>query len=131
MDQNRPSGPDPASLRVLLVEDEELVRLTVSGLLTGLGHRVEPSFDDGRQALAAIAAGRVVDVALLDYHLPGLTGLETLAGLRALRPGLPAILVTGSFHFQGTPTLAAPGPLALLLKPFSLEALRETLATIV
>lgn len=123
-------APIPASLRILLVEDDELVRLTSAGLLAARGHRTGPGYADGFQALEAVAAGLAVDVAILDYNLPGMTGLETLARLRALRPGLPAVLVTGSFHFEGTPELAAPGPLTVLLKPFTPEALEEALGRV-
>ena len=65
--------------RILMIEDEPSVSLTVSDLLTGEGYEVDVAAD-GPSGLARATNGRY-DVILLDLMLPGLDGLELCRGL--------------------------------------------------
>ncbi|MBW5423705.1 response regulator [Streptomyces sp. BG9H] len=81
-------------IRVLLAEDQSMVREALAALL-GL----EPDIDvvaqvaRGDEVLAA-ARAHDVDVALLDIEMPGCTGIEAAAELRAARPGVKVVILT-------------------------------------
>jgi DNA-binding NarL/FixJ family response regulator len=82
------------SVRVLVADDEPLVRAGIVGLLgTDPGIEVVAQAGDGRQALAALRAHHV-DVALLDVRMPGPSGLETLAQARQEGLGGRYVFVT-------------------------------------
>jgi CheY-like chemotaxis protein len=67
--------------RVLVVDDSAIVRHTVVGILQSLGFDPEEA-DDGKTALAALQKG-VPDAVILDIHMPGKGGFETLTEMRA------------------------------------------------
>ncbi len=119
--------PTPGTLKVLLVDDDELIHHTVVHLLETLGHlpRVASS---GEAALLLLEDGYRPDVILLDMNMPGLGGRSTLPRLRQHFPTVPVILATGRAD-QVDPTFLRSDPnLTLLPKPFSLETLRAHLA---
>jgi CheY-like chemotaxis protein len=117
-------------LRVLLAEDESLAALVVGDALTELGHAVVHAAD-GETALG-IAAALPFDVLITDLAMPRLSGLELIPLLRADRPDLPVVMMTGWLPPDGARLLAAPdgGPMTLLLKPFALTQLEEALARV-
>jgi CheY-like chemotaxis protein len=115
------------ALRVLIAEDEALIALSVSDLLEAEGHVVELAFD-GPEALGrARAMGAALDVLVTDLNMPGLSGEDLIRALRAERPGLPVVVVTGSPPPGGVEALrrygGGDGPLALLHKPLDDGAL--------
>jgi PAS domain S-box-containing protein len=126
------SRPEPASLatsrvlKVLLVDDDELIQSSMGTILQTLGHAVAIS-PSGEQALAKIEAGFKPDVVILDMNMPGLGGLGTLPRLRAMLPNVPVLLSTGRTD-QGALDLAKAHPLVTLLpKPFAIKELQQTL----
>ena len=135
-------GPDPAlappsahpaqgleTLDVLLVDDDDLIQISVQGLLETLGHRVTSALS-GEEALRQVAAGSHPDLVILDMNMPGIGGKGTLPRLRALRPDLPILLATGRAD-QAALDLAASTPwVTLVAKPFDLEELKGSLARI-
>ena len=80
--------------RILAVDDDPLVRRCISRILVNAGHDVVPA-GHGADALQ-LASDRAFDVALVDYHLPFIDGLEVLQRLREVQPGCLRILVTGA-----------------------------------
>ena len=80
--------------RILAVDDDPLVRRCISRILVNAGHEVVPA-GHGADALQ-IASDRAFDVALVDFHLPFIDGLEVLQRLREVQPGCLRILVTGA-----------------------------------
>jgi EAL domain-containing protein (putative c-di-GMP-specific phosphodiesterase class I)/CheY-like chemotaxis protein len=80
--------------RILAVDDDPLVRRCVSRILVNAGHEVVPA-SHGADALQ-LASDKDFDVALVDYHLPFIDGLEVLQRLREVQPGCLRILVTGA-----------------------------------
>lgn len=80
--------------RVLLVEDVSDVLVTTRAILERAGFAVVQA-GSGSKALALVAAGERFDVLVSDYAMPGLDGVGLVERARAIRPGLPAVLVTG------------------------------------
>ncbi|WP_316415649.1 ATP-binding protein [Mesoterricola silvestris] len=120
------SGAEPEAevacrpLRILLVDDDPLIRDSVPGMLTQLGHTVEVS-GGGAQALVRFAGGLEVDLVLLDLNMPVMGGAETLANIRALRPTLPAILATGFLDEATAAALAGLERVSVLPKPYTMS----------
>jgi DNA-binding response OmpR family regulator len=79
-------------VRILVVEDEPVLREGLVDLLTGAGHSVE-AVGDGEAALER-GSDSVIQLLLLDLMLPGLDGVEVCRRLRELRPGLPILILT-------------------------------------
>jgi len=95
-----------AKLRLLIVDDEELPRITLSHIFTGLGHRVR-SAEDGFSALREIRQ-EFPDVVLSDLEMPGMSGFEFLSIVRRRFPGIRAIAMTSAFLENGVqPGVAA------------------------
>ena len=113
-------------LRILLVDDEEIVRQTIGEYLRECGHQVDEA-EDGTAALR-VAAETVYDVALLDIRMPGMDGLSLLGRLREQRPRLPVLLITGHGDQQLAEEALARGATGLLTKPVKLLELDEVLA---
>jgi two-component system cell cycle sensor histidine kinase/response regulator CckA len=130
-----PRGRGPVSTtaagRVLVVEDEDLVRRVVAKMLEADGYTVITASSGldalGRVEQAVAARGAApFDLALIDVTMPGIDGLETLARLRERLPDLPAVLMSG----HGADDVAARLTLQrarFLQKPFSQSALRDAL----
>ena len=81
---------------ILIAEDEPLTRLALSRALSGWGYHVT-AVEDGPSALSALSAAGAPQLAILDWEMPGLSGLEVCREIRALegRPYIYVILVTG------------------------------------
>jgi CheY-like chemotaxis protein len=119
-----PGGSGPADgLRVLLVEDESLIRMACSDALIELGHFVEEA-GDGPEALAALDAGRRFDVLMTDVGLPGMRGTELARLARERYPGIWVVYVTGQAPGGG---LDAEPRTLVLSKPYRREDLEQTL----
>ncbi len=126
-----PSGPQEIlgglpSLKVLLVDDDELIQSSMQAVLELLGHRVilAPS---GEDALAKLEAGLRPAVVILDMNMPGLGGAGTLPRLRALMPDLPVLLATGRADETARDLTQAHAGVTLLAKPFSMGDLQRHL----
>jgi CheY-like chemotaxis protein len=117
-------------LRILLVEDEALAALVVGDALVDMGHAVVHAADG--EAALGLAAALTFDVLVTDLAMPRLSGLELIPLLRAGRPDLPVVVMTGWLAPDGAKLLAAPGAgrTTLLLKPFALSQLAEALARV-
>jgi PAS domain S-box-containing protein len=118
-----------AAARVLVVEDEEVVRHIVTRSLRQLGHEVieASSGPEAIQLWLREDQGRRVDLVLTDMVMPhGMTGVELIEELRRTAPGFRAIVMSGySLQLAGD---ALPADISLLPKPFSLEALNKCVA---
>lgn len=84
--------------RVLIVEDETLIRRALVDYLTFAGYEAEAAAD-GAQGLAIARSGQF-GVILVDLRLPRLTGQEIISALRAEKPDLPVIVISGTGVLQ-------------------------------
>jgi signal transduction histidine kinase/CheY-like chemotaxis protein/uncharacterized protein YdeI (BOF family) len=124
------AAPLPAA-RVLLMDDEEGIRVVVSVLLERLG--LEPTaVKDGAEAVreftAAQAAGRPFGVLILDLTIPGgVGGRETMEAIRKLDPHVPAIVSSGYSNDPVMANFASYGFQAIVTKPYAVNLLTETI----
>lgn len=122
-------GPrsSPGSLRILLVDDDELIRASFPPLVEILGHEVASTAADGDEALRLIDGGLEVDVVVLDQNMPGLSGVEVLDRLRARRPRLPVVLSTGYLDETVAARVKNRPHVWLLMKPYSIDEVGRAL----
>jgi CheY-like chemotaxis protein len=107
--------------RVLLAEDEPLIARSFADLLEAEGYDVDLAMDGADALDAARRMGGALDALVTDLRMPRMGGEDLIRALRAERPGLPVVVVTGSAPFGGEEALrrhaGGHGPLSLLLKP--------------
>jgi PAS domain S-box-containing protein len=119
----RPTEEDALTgAKVLLVEDDELIRAMTAEMLGDIGcEAIEAS--TAEEALKILAGGRI-DILLTDIGLPGVSGLQLAQDARTQWPGLRLVLATGD---SGVSADAARLDATLLAKPYSREALQQSL----
>ena len=105
--------------RILLVDDNTIVRDMLVDLVESLGYRADAAAS-GKEALALFDRHRY-GVVLTDLVMPGMSGWDVLAALRQRDAHIPVIIVTGS-PIVGDPRATQPG-VAVLKKPVDVTAL--------
>ena len=118
------AAPVASSSRIMVVDDDYLVRAIVAEQLREYGFEVVEC-EDAETALALLRSGEPVDAMVTDRSMPGLDGVSLIRQARALRPRLPAVLLTG---FAGEADEIASGEFAVLRKPAPAAALLERLS---
>ncbi len=123
------SGTMRPFARILLTEDDPLVRETLIGELEAAGCWVLAA-GDGPSALALLDAGATVDLLVSDLSMPGIDGVTLISEVQKRRPSLPAILLTGyATEAAGLAmSSAVDGVFSLLRKPVSGAELIERIA---
>jgi CheY-like chemotaxis protein len=122
--------PDGRRQRVMVIDDEEpLVRLATDAL-ERLGY-VPSGFTSGAKALEAFRAdpGRF-DAVLTDERMPGISGTEVIRQVRAIRDGIPIVLVTGFLSAAVAAGARAAGADDVLRKPLSTRELGIAMARV-
>jgi CheY-like chemotaxis protein len=115
---------------VLVVDDEDTVRTLIADALSDAGYRVFEAVD-GPSALALLEADTHLDLMISDIGLPGgLNGRELAAAVRAQRPTTKILLVTGYSEAATLAQAEKEDRLKVLVKPFSIEALKGQVGTL-
>jgi CheY-like chemotaxis protein len=109
----------------LLVDDEDLVRMSTADMLMDLGYEVVEAAS-AEEALRLVGGGLAPDLLVTDHLMPGMTGAELAAELRARQADLPVLIVSGYAEAEAI----APG-LPRLTKPFRNAELAASLAAMV
>lgn len=123
-----PALPHPAGRTVLLVDDEPLLLDVVGEAVRELMGLPVLVAHDGKEALDLFREqADAIGLVLMDATMPRLSGPEAFAAMRQLRPDIRGILCSGFSEQFGEETARSFGFLAFLKKPFSLEALQETI----
>ena len=117
-------------VRILLIEDEEVVRKAVEQMLIMLGCRVTTA-SNGTDAITLYKeAFRELDIVILDLIMPGMDGKETFRRLRAINPGIIAVTASG-YSFEGeVEEMRKEGVKAFLQKPFGYTELEDILTRV-
>jgi CheY-like chemotaxis protein len=129
-----PASVEPtvaAPTRVLVVDDDAMVREVLVGMMEERGYRVVQA-GDGLDALALLDGGAAVDLLISDFAMPGMDGLALIREARRRQPQMPALLLTG--YADASVRLAVEdaeaGSTSLLRKPVSDLSLAECTATL-
>ncbi|MBK8001176.1 MAG: response regulator [Verrucomicrobia bacterium] len=108
--------------QILVVDDEELVRMVTKAVLAYRGYRVIEAVD-GEDAVAKYSADSAnIGLVLMDLHMPKLNGHEALVRIREINPGVRAILLSGGLQ-EADGRLAEMEHVAFLQKPFENQEL--------
>jgi len=117
----------PGSGTVLVVDDEEIVRNTAKRMIEHAGFSVLTA-NDGEEAIRVYRQHRSeVVCVILDLTMPKLNGEETLRGLRAINPGICAILSSGFSEDNATERFSDLGLGGFIQKPYRLDTMTNTL----
>lgn len=112
--------------RILIVDDEESIRITLSTILTKEGYTVQAvgSFDEVTQILPSFPP----DTIILDVLLPKVSGLDILKYLKEHGVDAPVIIITGAPDIQSARESLRHGAYDYIAKPFTLDVLRQSVA---
>jgi DNA-binding NtrC family response regulator len=114
--------PALSTFRVLVVDDEPLIRWSVAETLGQAGHVVTEAAD-AASTVRTLTTGPVPDVVLLDFRLPDSRGLTLLADVRRLAPSAAVVMMT-AFGDEGIADGAeALGALRVIDKPVDMREL--------
>ncbi|KXU29210.1 hybrid sensor histidine kinase/response regulator [Sphingobium sp. 22B] len=115
-------GPKERSGKVLLVDDNDLVRNSTREMLIDMGYEVVDT-DRAERALSMIESGDRPDILITDHIMPGMTGVELALRLRADHPHIALLIISG---YEGV-DLIAPD-ITRLSKPFRHNHLQACIA---
>jgi CheY-like chemotaxis protein len=110
--------------KALLVDDEDLVRMSTADMLIDLGYDVVEA-SSAEEALRLVGDGLAPDLLVTDHLMPGMSGADLADALRSARPDLPVLIVSGYAQAEGI----GPG-LARLTKPFRNAELAASLSAL-
>jgi two-component system cell cycle response regulator CpdR len=132
MGQNSPHSPFRQdclmAARILVVDDEPMVRALIARALTDEGYEVV-AVANGRAALDAARGAEVTfDLVITNNYMPGLSGAELIARVRQDFPDLPILHVDDIGRRERLGHL--PDDIPTIYKPFSIHSLREAVRTL-
>ena len=116
-------------MRALVIDDSKSMRLIVKRQLVSLGFDVVEAAH-GQDALAVLAADDTIAVALVDWNMPVMNGLEFVQAVRAdpRHQALPLVMVTTESESERVVQALDAGASEYVMKPFTPEVLRSKLA---
>jgi len=121
---------DEKKQRVLVVDDDTLMREVLKAILRSEGFAVAGEAMDGRAGIAQVEHRRP-DAVCLDVNMPGISGLDTLKILREKFPGVRVVMITGDASMATVREAVSFGAVGYIIKPFNAgrvgDALRAAL----
>jgi two-component system, NtrC family, sensor kinase len=124
---DRPGGPEGGRKRVLVAEDDEIVRAMLERLLSDLGYEVRTA-RHGQEALDLALGGTPFDLVITDVRMPRMGGPELGRRLGQRWPGLPILYISGYDVEASTGGDAAHRRYAFMRKPFDPDELARRIA---
>ncbi len=107
--------------RILLVDDDETIGISVRGMLQRLGYKVT-AFTDGREALKVFSERpSEFDLVITDHLMPQLTGVDLAQEILRIRSDIPIILCTGDLESVPEEEVKERGLRGIILKPFTMR----------
>jgi CheY-like chemotaxis protein len=116
-------------LRVVVIDDEPGIRRSLRVLLGRFGYEAHEAAD-GQEGLR-LCRELAPDLVITDIHMPGVDGIEVIAALHAMLPGLPIIAISGGDQSATLNLLGSAGLLgavASLRKPFTVTEVLEAVS---
>ena len=116
-------------MRALVIDDSRAMRSILTGILAKIGFEVVQAAD-AEEALATLRADTDFDLALIDWNLPAMSGLELVGEVRKLpgRESLPLMMVTTETQLERVSQALDAGADEYIMKPFDQEMMLEKLA---
>lgn len=105
--------------KILVVDDDPVVGKSFNRVLSGKGYAVITAAN-GEEALAKLGSG-IYDAVFTDIKMPGMSGIEVAERIKATRPWLPVVIVTGYGSPENEARAEAAGVCGFLRKPLSPE----------
>ncbi len=126
-----PEPPAPPRLaRILLIDDESVIRETTTATLCEAGHEVIAA-KDGQHAIELYQTSwQTIDLIILDMIMPRLGGRETFFGLRQINPQANVIIASGYCTNDEIQAILSEGVRAFISKPFRRSKLLQTIAEV-
>ena len=112
--------------KILLVDDEARFRTPLAGRLRKRGYDVL-DVDNGEEAIRVTRRDDAVEIAVIDLKMPGMDGIQTLRELKAVRPALQAIMLTGHGSLESAKDAGRHDAFRYLQKPCDVEELVQAL----
>lgn len=131
LQKDSPAPIEAKKSRILLMDDEEIVRNVATDMLSSLGHDVE-SASDGQEAIESFIrareGGKPFDLVILDLTVrKGMAGEETIRRIREIDPDVPAVVSSGDAESPAVVGYREHGFSAVLNKPYRIAAMKECL----
>jgi DNA-binding NtrC family response regulator len=118
--------PQAKAVRILVVDDQAGMRVTMQKILAKNGYEVVLA-EDGTQALKAVAAQKI-DVIFMDIKMPGLSGVETFLKIKQINPKLPVIMMTAFAVEEEIRRAIQNGAYCVVNKPFDMNRVLELIS---
>ena len=122
---SKPPLKEGRKLRILLVDDDLLVRTNTALMMSDLGHTVIEAWS-AKSALELLQRDTRIEVVVTDYLMPGMNGLDLANAIRRNVPQLPIVLTTGYAETRSPAEMLFPR----LPKPYTQDQLAKILDTI-
>ncbi|MGM7634516.1 response regulator transcription factor [Bacillus sp. Hm123] len=104
--------------RILVVDDEEILRMLICDTLEDLGYEIEEA-EDGEEALRKVSE-QSYDLMILDYMMPNITGIEVIEQLpNEVKQALPVLMLTAKAQETDRQAVLEKGADYFMSKPFS------------
>ena len=110
--------------KLLVVDDEKNIRLTLTTLFESAGHQVTTA-EKAQEALAFLAREGNFDLVLSDYRMAEVNGLELLQQIKRESPNLPVILMTAYATVENAVAALKSGATDYITKPFTLDQIQH------
>jgi AmiR/NasT family two-component response regulator len=118
---------DSAAMRILVAEDETIIRLDLCDLLRRSGYEVVAEARDGEEAIG-LAREHEPDLVVMDVKMPRLDGIEAARKILEERP-IPIVMLTAFGHRELVDRAAEAGVYGYLVKPFREQAILPAIET--
>lgn len=113
--------------KILIVDDNDLMRTLLRGMLRGEEYQVVGEARNGLQAVEAVQR-LTPDIVCLDVMMPEMDGLEALQAMKQANPKLVVIMITGNPSVENVQESIQGGAAGFIVKPFNTAKVLDTLS---
>ena len=119
--------PNPHAPKILIVDDHDLMRSLLRGILRGEECEIIGEARNGVIALEMLERHPTTNVVFLDVMMPEMDGLETLLNIKEMRPEVTVIMITGNPSKDNVEESIRGGANGFIIKPFNSAKVLDTL----